>query len=69
MAKYWLSIDKLTPKQVLNLKSSLIDINNKYNVFLPAFAPLNKEFSLGNHLCDNFPDCFFFYPYSHNTKN
>ena len=67
--KHWLFIDKLTPKQVLNLKSPLVDIDNKYNIFLPAFAPLDKKISLGNHLHDNFPDCFFFYPYSYNTKD
>jgi len=39
------------------------------NKFLPAFAPLDKEFSLGNHLHDNFPDYFSFYPCLHNAKN
>ena len=43
-AKYQLSIDKLTPKQVLYFKSSLVDMDNMCNKFLSAFAPLNKKF-------------------------
>jgi len=68
-AKHWLSIDNLTPKQVLCLKSLLIDIDNRCNKFLPAFTLLDKEISPGNCLQDNFSDCFSFYPRLHNTKD
>ena len=68
-AKHWLSIDKLTPKQVLHFKSPLVGMDNRCNEFLLAFTLLNKKISLGNHLCDNFPDCFFFYFHPHNTKD
>jgi len=68
-AKHWLSINKLTPKQVLCFKSPLINMDNRCNEFLPAFTPLNKEIFPGNHLHDNFPNCFSFYPHLHNAKN
>ena len=68
-AKHWLSIDKLTPKQVLCLKSPLIDMDNRCNKFLPAFALLDKKISLGKYLCDNFPNHFSFYPHPYNVKD
>ena len=42
---------------------------NRCNEFLSAFTLLDKEFSLGNHLHDNFPDRFSFYPHPYNTKD
>jgi len=68
-AKYCLFINSLVPKQVLCLRSPLIDIDNRYNEFLPSFTLLGKEFSSGNCLCDNFPDCFSFYPQLHNVSD
>ena len=62
-------MNKLISKQALYLKSPFVDMNNRYNKFFPAFVPLNKEFSPGNCLCDNFSDCFFFYPWPYNVKN
>ena len=44
-------------------------MDNRCKKFLFAFALLDKKFSLGNHLCDNFPDHFSFYPHSHNIKD
>jgi len=44
-------------------------MDNRCNKFLPTFTLLDKKFSPGNHLCDNFPDCFSFYPHSHNIKD
>ena len=44
-------------------------MDNKCNEFLSTFTLLNKEFSLGNHLCDNFPDHFSFYSHFYNVKN
>jgi len=67
-AKYCLSINSFIPKQVLCLRSSLVDIDNKYNKFLLSFTPLDKKFSPGNCLCDNFPDHFSFYPQPHNVN-
>jgi len=68
-AKHCLSINSLTLKQVLCLRSPLIDIDNRCNKFLPFFALLDKEFSPGNCLCDNFPDYFSFYPWLHNVND
>jgi len=62
------SINYLTPKQRLCLKSPLINVDNKYNKFFPSFSFFNKEFKLGNHLIDLFSDCFSFYSCSSNTK-
>ena len=67
--KYQLSINKLTLKQVLCLKSPLVDMDNRCNEFVPAFTLLDKKISPGNYLCNNFPDHFFFYSYLHNTKD
>ena len=68
-AKYCLSINSLTLKQVLHLRSPLINMNNRCNEFLPSFAPLDKKISLENCLCDNFPDCFSFYSQFHNIND
>ena len=43
-------------------------MNNRCNEFFSAFFPLDKEFSLGNHLCDNFLDHISFYSRSYNVK-
>ena len=60
-AKYCLSINSLILKQVLHLRSPLINMDNRCNKFLPSSTLLDKKFSLGNCLCNNFPDCFSFY--------
>ena len=44
-------------------------MDNRCNKFLPFFALLDKEFSPGNCLCDNFPDYFSFYPWLHNVND
>ena len=54
----------LTPKQVLHLKSPLINIYNRCNKFFPVFSLLDKEFSLRSYLCDSFLDQVSFYPRS-----
>jgi len=68
-AKYWLSINKLTSKQVFCLKSPLVDIDNRCDEFLSAFTLLDKEISPGNCLHNNFSDHFSFYPHPYNTKD
>jgi len=62
------SIDYLTEKQRLQLKSPLIDVDNKHNEFFPSFSFFNKEFKPGNRLIDLFSDRFSFYFHSSNTK-
>jgi len=63
-----ISIDLLTPKQRLHLKSALIDVDNKHNKLIPSFSFFNKEFKLGNCLIDIFSDRFSFYLHSPNIK-
>jgi len=63
-----ISINNLTLKQRLHLKSILIDVDNSCNELFPSFSVFNKEFSLGNHLIDSFSDQFSFYPHSSNIK-
>jgi len=42
-----LSLEKLTSKQKLKVKSSIVDTNNHLNEILPSFNRLYKEFSSG----------------------
>ena len=57
------SINHLTAKQRLCLKSPLIDVNDKQNEFFPSFSFFNEEFKPGSQLTDLFPDCFSFHSY------
>jgi len=50
----------LINKQCLKIKSLIIDTNNHLNEIVPLFDSLNKEFTLGFHLVDIFPDYFSF---------
>ena len=43
-------------KQQSQLHSILIDIDDKYNEFLPAFSSFNREFSLEKRLIDSYSD-------------
>ena len=63
-----ISIDNITPKQRLHLKSTLIDVDNSRNKLFPSFSVFNKEFSSGNCLIDSFSDWFSFHPHSSNIK-
>ena len=51
-----LSLNKLMSKQQSQLHSILIDIDDKYNEFLPAFSSFNREFSLEKRLIDSYSD-------------
>ena len=63
-----ISIDHLTSKQRLCLKSTLIDVNNRCNELFPSFLFFNDEFKPGNYLIDLFSDCFSFHSHSSNTN-
>ena len=56
IAHHPLSLNKLMSKQQSQLHSTLIDIDNKYNEFLPAFSSFNREFSLKKRLIDSYSD-------------
>jgi len=62
------SIDHLTAKQRLRLKSPLIDVDDKRNEFFLSFSFFNKEFKPGDRLIDLFSDRFSFHFRSSNTK-
>ena len=63
-----LSLNKLTPKQQSWLHSLLINMNNKYNEFLPSFSPFDEELSLGKRLIDSFSDWFSFHTQTYDIK-
>jgi len=63
-----LSIDLLTPKQRLHMKSALVNMDNKCNKLIPSFSFFNQEFRPANHLIDLFSDRFSFHPHSSNIK-
>jgi len=48
----------LTNKQYLKIKSFIMNTNNYLNEIILLFDSLNKEFTLGFHLVDIFPDYF-----------
>jgi len=52
---------KLTSKQRLKVKISIIDANNRLNGIFHSFDPFNNNFSPGNRLIDMFLSCFSFY--------
>ena len=56
------------PKQRLDLKFPLIDMDNKHNKFFSLFSFFNEEFKPENCLIDLFSDHFSFHPHSFNTK-
>ena len=68
-----LSWINLTPKQQMNIKKPLVDIDNRYNEFILSFFLFNREFSLGNRLINVFPKQFSFYlinrKNTHDVKN
>jgi len=51
-----ISLNNLTAKQKSQLHNPLIDMNKRYNKFLPAFSPFDNKFSLDNRLIDFFSD-------------
>ena len=58
---YCLSLEKLTSKQQLKVKSSIVDTNNILNEIFHLFNPLSSKFSLENRLIDIFPSWFYFH--------
>ena len=51
---YYFSLEKLSSKQRLKVKNSIVDINNHLNRILPSFNPLHKELMPGFQLVDIF---------------
>jgi len=55
-----LSLEKLSSKQRLKIKSSIVDANNYLNEILLSFNPLHKELMPGFQLVDIFSNFFSF---------
>jgi len=66
---YQLSLERLMPKQQLNIKGLIIDMKNRFNEIILSFSLFNHKFSLGNRLIDIFPNCFSFHPVNRKSKN
>ena len=65
---YYLLLKKLTPKQQLNIKDSIINTNNRLNRVFPSFNLFSSEFALENRLIDLFSSCFSFHSLNQKTK-
>ena len=64
---HWLSLERITPKQWLLLKESIVDANNRLNRVFPSFDPFSSKFSPGNRLIVVFSSYFSFH--SMNRRN
>ena len=51
------------------IKGSIIDMNNRFNKVFSSFDSFNSEFSPSNRIIDTFSSCFFFYPFSKQSKD
>jgi len=58
---YCLSLENITSKQRLNIKSSVTDANTCLNGLFPSFNTLNSEFSPGFRLIDKFHSQYSFH--------
>jgi len=58
---YCLLFKKLTPKQQLNVKGSIVDTNNKLNRVFFLFNPFGFKFPPGDRLINIFPSHFSFH--------
>jgi len=54
MSSYCLSLEALTSKQHLKVKSFIVNANNCLNEIFPPFNPFHKELSSGFRLVDHF---------------
>jgi len=63
-----LSLENITPKQWLKIKSFIVDTNNCLNGIFPVFNSLDSEFSPGSQLVDIFSSCFSFHQTNHRNK-
>jgi len=64
-----LSLDSLTCYQRENIKSTIVDMDNRYNEVFLSFDSLNTEFSPGFHIIDVFPSYFSFHPFTKSNNN
>jgi len=65
---HYLLLEKLTPKQQLNVKGTIIDANNRLNRIFLSFDSFNPEFSPRSRLIDIYHSHLSFYSTIH-TNN
>ena len=65
---YYLSLDNIIFKQRLNIKSSIVNMNNHLNGIFLSFNSLNSKFSSRYRLIDIFSSCFSFHWADHRSK-
>ena len=65
---YCLLLKKLTSKQQLNIKGSIVDINSRLNRIFLLFDSFSSEFSPRNRLINTFPSYFSFYSMNRKSK-
>ena len=53
----------------MNIKSTIVDIDNRFNEIIPSFSLFNYEFLLGNKLIDIFPNYFSFHSLDKKNKD
>ena len=72
LEKHHLSLETLTIKQWLKVKSSIVDTNNRLNGVFNSFDSFNNELSPGNRLINLYSSYFYFHysdRKSSNTRN
>ena len=57
------------PRQHLNIKGPIMDIDNRFNEVHPSFSPLNSKFLPGNKLIDIFSNYFSFHSINRNCES
>lgn len=67
--QYHLSLDLLTPQQWERIKSSIIDIDNRFNKVFPFFDLYNLKFSPSSRIIDNFHSHFSFHFFSKHSND
>jgi len=65
---YWLSFERLTLRQWLNIKDPIVNANNRLNRIFPSFNLFSSEFSPEDRLIDVFPSYFSFHSMNRKSK-
>ena len=69
LENHHLSLETLTVKQYLKVKSSIMDVNNKLNRVFNSFDPFNNKLSPKNRLIDLYSSCFSFHYLNRKSSN
>ena len=64
-----LLLEWLTSRQQAIIKSSIVNMKNRFNEVFSFFSSFNYKFSPGNRLIDIFPNCFSFHTLNKKSNN